>query len=246
MNLIIPIAYQSKFFSIEDYGYPKPLIEISGKPLIQHVIENVTHGVEFEKIIFIVREDDCRRYHIDSTLELLSPSKPIIIRLTSDTKGALCSVLWAIEEINNDSPLVISNADQIFDDGISDLITGFMKAGYDAACATFNSVHPRWSYIRLDETGDVNEAIEKVPISRHAIAGLYMYRKGSDFVKYGINSIKNGASFEGQFYVAPVFNEFILGGKKVCHLPVRGDRYHTFYSPQKVEEYEVSLSKGLL
>lgn len=245
MNLVIPIAYQSKFFSIEDYGYPKPLIEIAGKPLIQHVIENITHGLNFEKIIFIVRSEDCRLYHIDHTLELLSPVKPIIIRLESDTRGALCSVLWAIEEINNKSPLIISNADQIFDGGVASSIGSFIQGKYDGACVTFSSVHPRWSYVRLDDVGDVNEAVEKVPISRNAIAGLYMYRSGEEFIRYGINSIQNGASVDNQFYIAPVFNEFILDGRKICHFPVESHKYHTFYSPQKIEEFEISLSKVL-
>ena len=42
MNLVIPIASSSKFFNLEEYGYPKPLIEIIGIPMIEHVIKNIT------------------------------------------------------------------------------------------------------------------------------------------------------------------------------------------------------------
>jgi dTDP-glucose pyrophosphorylase len=151
MNLVIPIGSSSKFFSIEEYGYPKPLIEVMGKPMIEHVIANVTQGIHFSKIIFIVKQDECQKFHLDNTLNLLSPIKPQIIQLQSDTQGALCSVLLAIEHIDNDEPLMISNADQIFDGGIERELKTFMECDLDAACLTFESVHPRWSYVRVNE-----------------------------------------------------------------------------------------------
>ena len=244
MNLVIPIASNSRFFNIDEYGYPKPLIEINGKPMIQHVIENLTHKVSFNKIIFIVKQDECDTYHLDNTLNLLSPIDPDIIKLRSDTQGALCSVLLAVKHINNEEPLVISNADQFFDGGIATQLYNFIHGNFDAACLTFNSVHPRWSYVRVDENDCVIETAEKRPISKHAIAGLYMYKKGSDFVKYGMDSIRHGSSLDGKYFISPVFNEFVLANKSVGYFPVPNKSYHTFYSPQKIEEYEAQLSRG--
>jgi NDP-sugar pyrophosphorylase family protein len=136
MNLVIPIASTSKFFNIEDYGFPQPLIEIAGKPIIQHVIENLCTNYHFNNIIFIVKQDDCSKYHIDNTLKLLSPVLPIVLKLRSDTQGALCSVLLSIEYINNNDALMIANADQIFDGGISDYLKAFSISQLDAACLT--------------------------------------------------------------------------------------------------------------
>ncbi len=245
MNLVIPIASNSKFFNIEEYGYPKPLIEIMGKPMIQHVIENLTRETEFKKIIFIVKQDECDKYHLDNTLSLLSPCKPEIVKLRSDTQGALCSVLLAIEYINHAEPLVISNADQVFDAGISYQLKDFVNSGLDAACLTFNSVHPRWSYVRVGSGNQVIETAEKRPISKHAIAGLYMYKSGLDFVKCGMSSIRHGSSVDGKYYISPVFNEYVLINKKVGHYEIANESYHTFYSPQKIEEYESQYGRGI-
>lgn len=241
MNLVIPIASSSKFFSLEEYGYPKPLIEVMGIPMIERVIKNITHGNNFKKIIFIVQQDECDRFHLDNTLNLLSPIKPEIIKLRADTQGALCSVLLAVERINQDEPLLISNADQIFDRGIADHLQHFSAGDLDAACLTFSSVHPRWSYVKTNGDGLVIEAAEKRPISKHAIAGVYWYKKGSEFVQSGMASIKNGSSVEGKYFISPVFNEYILLGKKVGHHTVPNEQYHTFYSPKKIEEFESSL-----
>ncbi|QWD87326.1 glycosyltransferase family 2 protein [Polynucleobacter paludilacus] len=245
MNLVIPIASNSKFFSIEEYGYPKPLIEIMGKPMIQHVVENLTHDTLFEKIIFIVRQDECDKYHLDNTLTLLSPIKPQLIKLRADTEGALCSVLLAVEHMNDAELLVIANADQIFDGGISEWLKKFTSSNLDAACLTFSSVHPRWSYVRVDHQSRVVETAEKRPISKHAVAGLYMYKKGSDFVRYGMDSIKHGSSVDGKYFISPVFNEFVLANKKVGHFEISNERYHTFYSPQKIEEFESQCGRGV-
>lgn len=241
MNLVIPIASSSKFFSIEEYGYPKPLIEVMGVPMIEHVIKSVTRGNIFKKIIFIVKQDECDRFHLDSTLNLLSPIKPEIIKLRADTQGALCSVLLAIEHINQDKPLLISNADQIFDHGIADYLQHFTTSNLDAACLTFSSVHPRWSFIKTNDDGMVIETAEKRPISKNAIAGVYWYKSGSDFVNCSMASIKHDSSVDGKYFISPVFNEYVLSGKRVGHLTVPNERYHTFYSPQKIEEYESSL-----
>jgi dTDP-glucose pyrophosphorylase len=244
MNLVIPIASSSQFFSLEEYGYPKPLIEIMGTPMIEHVIKNITQGNHFKKIIFIVKQDDCNRFHLDSTLNLLSPIKPEIIKLRADTQGALCSVLLAVEHINQDEPLLISNADQIFDQGIADHLQRFTASDLDAACLTFSSVHPRWSYVKTNENGLVIETAEKRPISKHSIAGVYWYKKGSDFIQSSMASIKHGSSVEGKYFISPVFNEYVLLGKKVGHHIVPNEQYHTFYSPQKIEEYESSLRRN--
>jgi dTDP-glucose pyrophosphorylase len=244
MNLVIPLSSHSKFFNIEDYGYPKPLIEILGKTMIQHVIENLTLGTSFKKIIFIVKQDECEKYHLDNMLNLLSPIKPVIIKLRSDTRGALCSVLLAVEHINCEEPLVIANADQIFDNGIESQLMEFTYCDFDAACLTFNSVHPRWSYVRINNQNEIVETAEKRPISKHAVAGIYMYKNGLEFVKYGMESIRRGASIDQRYYISPVFNEYILANKTVGYFEVSNEHYHTFYNPQKIEEYESTYVKG--
>lgn len=238
MNLVIPIASGSNFFKIEEFGYPKPLIEIMGRPMIQHVIENITKGIPLNKVIFIVKQDECEKYHLDRTLNLLSPIAPIIIKVRGDTQGALCSVLLAIDDIYVDMPLIIANADQIFDGGISTVATSFINGEFDAACIVFDSVHPRWSYVRLNHEGMVVEAAEKNPISRNAIAGLYLYKSGKEFIKNSMNTIKAGSSTDGKYFISSVFNEYVLSGKSVGCFPISNQDYHSFYTPQKIYEYE--------
>lgn len=238
MNLILPLASHSQFFKPSEYSYTGLLAEIQGRPMIQWVIENLTKDNRFSKIIFIIQEKDSAEFHLDNTLEQLSPIKPTIIKLKYPTQGALCSVLFAIDYINSNTPLVIANADQIFEGGISRYIDIFVNEKYEAGCLTIESVHPRWSYIRKNEQGEIVQSAEKDPISKDAIAGLYMYKSGHDFVCNGISAIRNNAQLNNNYYISSVFNEYILKGKSVGNIEVLKDTYHSFYTPQKIKEFE--------
>tara|TARA_B100001175_G_C18894199_1_gene350219 strand:- start:46 stop:210 length:165 start_codon:yes stop_codon:yes gene_type:complete len=54
MNIIMPLAGISNFDSNNNY-YPLPLREVSGKPLIQYVIENLLKIEGENKFIYIVK-----------------------------------------------------------------------------------------------------------------------------------------------------------------------------------------------
>jgi NDP-sugar pyrophosphorylase family protein len=238
LNILVPLSVQSMFFESSDYPFPKPLIEIDGKPMIQHLVENLSTIAGNKRFIFVLRDEDCSRYHLDSTVRLLAGDDSIIIRLLNQTKGAACSALLAIDHIGNDEPLLIVNGDQIFDLDLNLLLTRFRTIGSDAGCLTFDSVHPRWSYVRLEGEHDIVETAEKHPISRHAIAGFYYFARGADFVLAAQHSIRKDTSVDDVYYIAPVLNELVLLNRKLTALSIPNAAYHTFYSPKKIEEYE--------
>jgi len=237
INILLPLVGKSTFFDSPQYRFPKPLIEITGKPMIQLAVDNLGTIDDEKHFIFVIAKGDCVKYHLDDVLQLLSDSHAEIIKLDGQTRGAACSALMAIDHVNNDIPLIISNADQIFDEDLNKVIRHFRKENADAGVICFESVHPRWSYVRLDEKGLVIETAEKRPLSKHAIAGFYYFKKGKDFVEAAMRSIYKDARVDDKFYTAPVLNELVLDNKKVLIFQVDNAKYHTFYSPQKIAEY---------
>lgn len=241
INVLIPMGGKNQYFSEIEYPFPKPLIEIGQKTIIEHVLKNLATAGPRVQFIFVVSKADCRKFHLDSTLNIITDYQCKIVRLNNETKGAACSALLAISHISNKQPLIIANSDQLFDDSLQDLIAELGEV--DAGVTTFESVHPRWSYVRLNEQGLVVETAEKRPISRQAIAGLYYFRYGQDFMDAAMQMIRKDSSVTGSFFIAPTLNEMILLGKKIGAVPVRADRYHTFYTPQKIKEYEAILQR---
>lgn len=243
INVLIPMAGKNQFFSENEYPYPKPLIDISGTTMLERVVKNIsTLGVSV-RYIFIVNNNDCIKYHLDSSIKLLTNGEANIVKLDSDTSGSACSALMAIDYIGPDEPLVISNGDQIFDDDISYLIKDFeCDVNVDAGVLCFDSVHPRWSYVKHDSNGSVIETAEKHPISRNAIAGFYYFKRGDYFISAAMNMIKKSDCINDNFYIAPTLNQLILAGKTVKCKKIPIDIYHTFYSPVKIKEYEMIVN----
>lgn len=238
INIVIPLAGIKPFN--EEFLYPLPLIDIKGKPLIQYVIDNLNTLNEEKRFVFIVNESDCNKYHIDNTLRQLTGNCTFVF-LKNKTKGAVCSVLMAIDEIQPGTEMLIVNSDQIIETDYNKVLDHFRKNEADGGVISFNSVHPRWSYIRIANEAVV-ETAEKNPISNNAIAGFYYFKKSEYFMESAFQTIYHDANLEGNYYTSSVFNEMILDNKKIMHYPIKNEEYHSFYSPQKIKEFEEFLN----
>ncbi|CAO3424187.1 glycosyltransferase family 2 protein [Azospirillum doebereinerae] len=236
MNILIPIAAEDTFFPVEEFRFPKPLIEVAGKPMIERVVENVR--AIGGRMIFVVRAQDVRQHSLDSVLRLIGGPEVVTVPLRYPTQGAACSCLMAIDWIDNDEPLIICNGDQVIDGDLNAIVASMRGDAVDAGVVTFPSVHPRWSYVNSDEQGRVFEAAEKRVISRRAVAGFYYFARGRDFVRAALAMIRQGASVNDAYYIAPSLNQLVLEGMRIGEYGIAADRYHSFYSPQKIREHE--------
>jgi HAD superfamily hydrolase (TIGR01509 family) len=210
MNVIIPMAGHGSRFSQAGYTFPKPLIEVHGKPMIQVVIDNLKVDAHF---IFIVQKEHREKYNLDSMLSLLAPGCDIV-DVDKVTEGAACTVLLGKEFINNDNPLVIANSDQFVEWSSLDFFYKMNEQNLDGGIVSFKSTHPKWSYAKVDSQGFILEVAEKKTISDIATVGIYYWKKGSDFVKYAEQMIDKNIRVNNEFYVCPVYNEAILDGLK--------------------------------
>jgi NDP-sugar pyrophosphorylase family protein len=241
MNILIPIAGEDKFFQAEEYFFPKPLVEVTGTPMIELCVRRLVAQFPAAHFIFVVQAGHCRHYSLDGMLRILTGGRCTIVALERPTKGALCSALMGIDHIAPDEPLAIANGDQIIDADLAALVAAADSRGQDAAVITFGSLHPRWSFVRLTADGLVCEAAEKRVISRHAIAGFYYYRTGRLFLDAALQTLAADASVGAAYYISQTLNRLILDGRKIGAAEIPAADYHSFYSPQKVQEYERRL-----
>jgi HAD superfamily hydrolase (TIGR01509 family) len=211
MNVLIPMAGAGSRFAAAGYTFPKPLIEVNGKPMIQVVTENLNVDAHF---IYIVQKEHYDKYNLKQLLNLISPGCDIV-QVNSLTEGAACTTLLAKELINNDEPLLMANSDQYVEWNSNECLYAFTADGVDGGIVTFRATHPKWSFAKLGDDGFVTEVAEKNPISDIATVGIYYWKKGSDYVKYAEQMIEKNIRTNGEFYVCPVFNEAIADGKKI-------------------------------
>jgi len=211
MNVLIPMAGAGTRFANAGYTFPKPLIEVNGKPMIQVVVENLNIEANYT---FIVQKEHYEKYSLQYLLNLIAPNCNIV-QVDGLTEGAACTTLLAKEFINNDAPLVMANSDQFVEWNSNECLYAFNADGVDGGIVTFEATHPKWSYAKIGSEGFVSEVAEKKPISNNATVGIYFWKKGSDYVKYAEQMIEKNIRTNGEFYVCPVFNEAIADDKKI-------------------------------
>ena len=211
LNVLIPMAGAGSRFAQAGYTFPKPLIEVRGKPMIQLVVENLNIQANY---IFLVQKEHYDKYNLKYLLNLIAPNCQIV-QVDGVTQGAACTTLLAKEFINNDNPLVMANSDQYVEWNSNNVMYSFQADEIDGGILTFKATHPKWSYAKLDDNGFVSEVAEKKPISDNATVGIYYWKRGSDYVKYAEQMIEKNIRTNGEFYVCPVFNEAISDNKKI-------------------------------
>jgi HAD superfamily hydrolase (TIGR01509 family) len=211
LNILIPMAGAGSRFEKAGYTFPKPLIDVNGKPMIQVVIENLNIKANY---IYIVQKSHREKYNLDTLLNLITPNCKIV-EVDGLTEGAASTALLAKEYINNDKPLFFANSDQFVEWDSNEFMYKMNETNADGGIVSFTATHPKWSFAKIDENGLVTEVAEKNPISDIATVGYYWWKNGSDFVKYAEQMIDKDLRINNEFYVCPVFNEAIKDNKEI-------------------------------
>ena len=218
MNVLIPMAGAGSRFEKAGYTFPKPLIDVAGNPMIQVVVNNLNIDANY---IYVVQKSHRQKYNLDTLLNIITPGCKIV-EVDGMTEGAACTALLAKEYINNDSPLFFANSDQFVEWDSNEFLYKMQETNSDGGIVTFNAIHPKWSFAKVNELGLVTEVAEKNPISNIATVGYYYWKQGSDFVKYAEQMIEKNIRVNNEFYVCPVFNEAIQDNKQIRVFNAKG------------------------
>ena len=213
LNIVIPMAGAGSRFAKAGFADPKPLIPVFGKPMIQVVIDNLTPACD-HRFIFICQRTHVKEYGLREKLARFAPGAELI-EIDGLTEGAACTVLKAGNLIDSRNPLMIANSDQYVDTDINQYLAIESGRHLDGLIMTMKATHPKWSFAATDNAGFVTLVAEKDPISDDATVGIYNFAHGADFVLAANQMIAKGLRVNGEFYVAPVYNEMIGQGAKI-------------------------------
>jgi len=231
INIVIPAAGLGSRFTNAGYTFPKLLIDVHGKPMIQTVVENINIKGRF---IFIVQKNHYEKYNLNYLLNAIAPNC-LIIQTEGLTEGAACSLLLAKEYINNDESLILANSDQFLEWDANEFLYVSNSDHVDACISIFENSHPKFSYAQCNENGYVTEVAEKKVISNNATTGIYYWKKGSDCIKYTEQMISKNIRINNEFYNCPVFNEAISDGKKIK--TVSAKKFWCLGTPEDLQYY---------
>jgi UDP-N-acetylglucosamine diphosphorylase / glucose-1-phosphate thymidylyltransferase / UDP-N-acetylgalactosamine diphosphorylase / glucosamine-1-phosphate N-acetyltransferase / galactosamine-1-phosphate N-acetyltransferase len=236
INVVIPMAGMGSRFSDAGFENPKPFIDVAGKPMIERVLDNLS--APDVRFILLVREEHIKNY--SKFINAIKKTYNSVIFPISDlTQGTACTVLLARNLINDDTPMIIANSDQIIDINFSDYINDALSRDLDGSILTFSDLdkNPKWSFAKLDQNNHVTEVAEKKPISTYATVGIYYFKKGSDFIEGAIDMILQQDTTNGEYYSCPVYNYLINKRLIVGIYNMEESEMHGIGTPEDLNRY---------
>jgi len=243
LNIVIPMAGAGSRFATAGYTDPKPLVRIHGIPMIQLVIENL-RPKEVHRYIFVCQQAHDQAYGLADKLETWAPGSTLIA-LNGLTEGAACTVLYAKSLIDNDAELMIANSDQYVDTDIDAYLNEMRHRRLDGQIMTMKACDPKWSFIETKD-GYVSSVVEKIAVSDEATTGIYNFKYGRDFVRAAESMIREDLRVNGEFYVAPTYNQLIRTGHKIGYTNIgsEGKGMHGLGTPADLQHF-VSLGVAM-
>lgn len=228
-NIIIPMAGRGQRWIDAGYTFPKPLIEIKNKPMIELVLENININGNY---IFICLKEHIEKFSLDTVLKNLKPDCKII-SIDKVTEGAAATILESKSLINNDEPVIIANCDQWIDWSSSRFIDFINKKNPEGALVTYTSTHPRNSFVKINEENQVVEIAEKKPISNIANAGIFYVKSGKNMIEAIEKMINQEIRTNNEFFLSTAFNEFNFEKSKIMTYHV--DEVKSMGTPEELE-----------
>ncbi len=237
LQIVVPMAGLGSRFAEAGYVLPKPLIDVAGHPMIELVIANLTPA-RSHRFIFVVQAAQVREHGLDARLRTWSPGCEIVA-IEGVTEGAACTVLTTRDLLAPTQPLMIANCDQFIDASIDAYLEAFDVSGADGAMMTMWADDAKWSFAELGPDGWVTRVVEKQVVSDIATVGIYNFRRAADFLAGADTMIASQRRVNGEFYVAPVFNELIARGARVFVHPIDtdGSAMHGLGTPTDLETF---------
>ena len=235
MKIVIPMAGLGSRFLSEGYQIPKPFIDISGKMMIEHVLEGL--HIPHTTYILIIRQSFYKDYA--PFLQHLQSAFPVtFVSVENVTQGAACTALAAHEYINNDEPVLFADSDNLFTPTcIESFITDAALRKLDGSLLTFKTTRPCYSYAAVNTQGYVTATKEKSPISTHAICGAYYFKHGADFVKYAIEMLIYGDKIKNEYYMSNVYNYAIKHQQKIGIYEISATDWNCVGTPEQLTAY---------
>lgn len=213
LTIVVPMAGRGSRFADAGYALPKPLLPVHGVPMIEVVAANLSPS-EPARFVFVCRREHLSDHGFQAGLEQAAPGCAIV-PIDSVTEGAACTVLLAEHEIDPDDVLVIANSDQWVDHAFDAHLDVLRREALDGLIMTMTADDPKWSFVELDAERRVTNVVEKEVVSDEATVGIYTFARGADFVRAAKAMIAAGKRVNGEYYVAPVYNELIAEGAAI-------------------------------
>ncbi|WP_432519353.1 glycosyltransferase family 2 protein [Kineococcus sp. SYSU DK006] len=238
LEIVIPMAGRGSRFADAGYADPKPLIRMpDGRRMIELVVDNLK-PVRPHRFTFVVRAEHRAGGRLDAALRAVAGDCRVL-EVPEVTQGAAETVSLALVDLPEGSPLMIANCDQYVDLRIDDYLAAGDGRSADGYMMTMTADDPKWSFAATDDDGWVTRVVEKEVISTSATVGIYNFASTRDFLEGYRAMVAADRRTNGEYYVAPVYNELITAGRRFHLVDVArlGGTMHGIGTPADLDAF---------
>lgn len=242
MQILIPMAGRGSRFARAGYKNIKPLIEVDGKPIIEHIVGLFPGETDF---LFICAEDHLKTTPLRQVLNRIAPTGKIV-EIPAHKLGPVHTVLAAKSHIKTDTPVLVSYCDYSLHWDWADFKQRMAATRCVASVPAYRGFHPHslgpnlYAYMRTEGTR-VLEIKEKGCFTQNrmqefASAGLYYFSSGERLCHYFEKAVARDLKTNGEYYASLPIN-LVLEEKEsveVYELPY----FLQWGTPEDLEEYQ--------
>ena len=222
-QLIIPMSGIGKRFIEAGYTVPKPLIEVDGKPIIEHVI-NLFPGTT--DVSFICNSQHLAETNMCAVLKSICPDGKIYEVPLEPRHGPVHAVAQIFNHIKDDEEVIVSYCDYGTYWDYEKFLKELREHQDDGGIACYIGFHPHmlgsdnYAFLKDDGNNYMIEIQEKKPftdnkMNEYASNGTYYFKSGRIMKKYFQQMMNMKMSINNEYYVSMVYNLMVADGLKV-------------------------------
>jgi len=240
---LIPLAGRGSRFAVEGYKDPKPLIPVSGRPMVLLAAGCLPPA---SKRVFVCLGEHLDGYPLREAITGAYPDAKVV-RLDHVTEGQAITCMLGLDGEDPEASLLVAACDNgmLYDAAMYDSLIN--DPSVDAVVWSFRR-HPSgernpkmYGWIRTDGkdsvTGvSVKEPVSDDPYNDHAVVGTFYFRKSGNFIRALEIMQSRNIRVNGEFYVDSMINVLIEMGQKVKVFETDG--YICWGTPDDLSTFE--------
>ena len=243
-HVVIPMSGLGERFIKAGYRLPKPLIEVDGKPMIEHVVSMFSPD---DKFTFVCNQEHLSQsdFNLREVLNRVAPSAEIV-SIDTHRKGPVYAVAQCLDRIEDTEATIVNYCDFYSYWNYPDFLAKTHDRRAAGAVAAYRNFHPHMlgtdNYAFIKEKNLWLEAIqEKKPFTDNRMAefasnGTYYFSRGQYVKHYFQELMKQDIQVNGEYYVSMIYNLMVADELRVLVYEV--DYMLQWGTPRDLEEYQ--------
>jgi glucose-1-phosphate thymidylyltransferase len=187
--LILAAGYATRLYPLTRY-YPKPLLEVKGRPIIDYIVDKLNDASCVDEIIVVTNSRFISRFKSwKKARKLLKPITLVddLTKSNDDRRGAIGDVNFVINKLKIKDDLLVVGGDNLFSGGLNNFLAAALKK---KPCATIGLYKlnclkdaSRYGVVKLNRSSKVVEFNEKPAKPNSHLVAMCLYYIPSECLK---------------------------------------------------------------